>query len=242
MNAPFHVGYLRVNPGWRAGLGFHRHQHVEAMVVVRGRLRVALEDSEVVAEGGDGLCYAPGLAHEEHAEGRPCTEFVFFKGEVETGTLRSPLVKSGNTRMRTLARWLIEERNTHDHGRERRMRTLARAVLHEMARQSAGTQASPIQRVREYMRTRLKEPHALEDLARLAGMSKYHFVRTYKRMTGMPPMADLQRIRIEAACDRLLTTQLPLKTVAEQTGFCDVYYFSRVFKARYGVPPGTFRR
>lgn len=55
-------------------------------------------------------------------------------------------------------------------------------------------------------------------------------------------MADLRQLRIELACSLLLTTSQPLKVIAEEVGFCDEYYFSRVFRRLRGLPPGAFRQ
>jgi len=50
------------------------------------------------------------------------------------------------------------------------------------------------------------------------------------------------RLRIQAASNLLLTTQHPIKKIADLVGFNDVYFFSRMFKKHKGTPPGRFRR
>jgi transcriptional regulator GlxA family with amidase domain len=82
----------------------------------------------------------------------------------------------------------------------------------------------------------------LDDLARKAGMSKYHFVRLYKKLSGRTPMNDVRMIRVEAARDLIITTDLPLKTIATRVGLGNEYYLCRVFRQAFKVPPGYFRK
>ena len=55
-------------------------------------------------------------------------------------------------------------------------------------------------------------------------------------------MSDLRLIRVDEACHLLLTTDLPLKSIAERSGFCDEYHFSRVFRQLRRMSPGEFRK
>jgi transcriptional regulator GlxA family with amidase domain len=73
-------------------------------------------------------------------------------------------------------------------------------------------------------------------------MSKFHFSRRYRQLTGLTPMEDLRQLRLEAARDLLLTTDLPLKAIAPRTGLGDEYHLSRLFRRAFGIAPGELRR
>jgi AraC-like DNA-binding protein len=81
-----------------------------------------------------------------------------------------------------------------------------------------------------------------EELARSAGMSRNAFLRLFKREAGVSPQLYSRTRRIEEACMLLHYSKLDIKGVAERTGFCDRYHFSRIFKTLRGVSPAEFRR
>jgi AraC-like DNA-binding protein len=73
------------------------------------------------------------------------------------------------------------------------------------------------------------------------GMSYSHFRRTFKSITGFAPNQYLIRARLEKAAKRLRINREEIKEIAEASGFDDIYYFSKMFKQRFGVPPGKYR-
>jgi transcriptional regulator GlxA family with amidase domain len=173
--------------------------------------------------------------------GRP-SEFVLISVGVRHELPDTPHIRGTDGRILALAEWLAEDRSAHDPGRTARQATLLDALLNEFVRQSKPEPSSELKRVRTHMRENLSAPLMLDELAARAAMSKYHFVRWYKRNTGVTPIRDLRRMRIDAACDLVRGSSEPLKVIAEKTGFCDEYYFSRVFREQMGIPPGAFRR
>ena len=82
---------------------------------------------------------------------------------------------------------------------------------------------------------------SLNDLAREAGMSRYHFVRAFSRVVGMTPHAWQLDRRIECARG-LLEQGMSLAEAALQLGFADQSHFQRAFKQRVAATPGEYRR
>ena len=73
-------------------------------------------------------------------------------------------------------------------------------------------------------------------------MSRYHFIRQYKAVSGRTPMEDVRLLRIEAAKRLIITTDMPLSAVAQKVGISDEYHLSKMFKKYVALPPGYFRR
>ena len=88
----------------------------------------------------------------------------------------------------------------------------------------------------------LGAPLKTATLARQAGLSVDAFIRLFKLQAGQTPQAYLRRKRVEKACLMLHHSEDPIEAIAEATGFCDRYHFSRVFKRIQGVGPAHFRR
>lgn len=82
---------------------------------------------------------------------------------------------------------------------------------------------------------------SLDDLAGIAGMSRFHLLRAFRREAGLTPHAYLIDARVRRA-RALLRRGGGLADVAAQCGFADQAHFTRAFKARMGVTPGAFRR
>ena len=81
----------------------------------------------------------------------------------------------------------------------------------------------------------------LEDLARMAGLSRYHFLRAFKSVTGVTPHQWVLRARLRDAAHRLATTRSPVTEIALDAGFADLSNFIRSFAAEYGVSPRKYR-
>jgi len=75
-----------------------------------------------------------------------------------------------------------------------------------------------------------------------AGLSIRSFRREFARFTGLAPHQYVLDAKIAHARDLLARTDLPIKTVARDLGYRDIFYFTRQFKASVGVPPATYRR
>jgi AraC-like DNA-binding protein len=120
---------------------------------------------------------------------------------------------------------------------------IAMALLAETLDELPPTRRLPgIEAAKEYARTRFAEPIGVEDLARVAGYSRFHFSRLFTASEGTSPAAYVADLRIRAAAALLHDTALPVATVAARCGFNDATWFSRAFRSAVGVSPGDFRR
>jgi len=84
------------------------------------------------------------------------------------------------------------------------------------------------------------EAHALDDLAESAGLSPFHFLRTFQRLTGVTPHQYLLRTRLRAAARQLVDRPAKILDVAFDAGFGDVSNFNHAFRAEFGVSPRAF--
>jgi AraC-like DNA-binding protein len=95
--------------------------------------------------------------------------------------------------------------------------------------------------VKAMIAARCGESLTLDEMAACAGMSRYHFVRTFRRAVGMTPHAWQLDLRIQRARG-LLDQGMALADAALQLGFADQSHFQRAFKARVAATPGEYRR
>jgi AraC family transcriptional regulator len=97
-------------------------------------------------------------------------------------------------------------------------------------------------RVLEYIEAHLHDDLRVEDLAGIAGTSAQYFARAFKRHAGEPPHAFVLRRRLERARDAVRTSDEPLFAIAQRLGFADQAHLTRLFRRRFGAPPGAYRR
>lgn len=86
-----------------------------------------------------------------------------------------------------------------------------------------------------------KEIH-IEELANVCNLSKSHFMYLFKEELGMTPLAYQQTLRIKDAMSALISSRQNVTEIAEQTGYKDPLYFSRVFKKLVGLSPSEYRK
>jgi AraC-like DNA-binding protein len=82
-------------------------------------------------------------------------------------------------------------------------------------------------------------PHALADLAALAGLSRYQTLRAFTRLTGFTPHAYVMQRRLDAA-RQLIRDGATLADAAAGAGFADQSHMHRVFVSRHGFTPGVY--
>ncbi|OGV72067.1 MAG: hypothetical protein A3K19_08245 [Lentisphaerae bacterium RIFOXYB12_FULL_65_16] len=235
------AGSIMMPPG--GSLGRATHPFIEVLIVMNGRLSVKIDGRAVSAGPGDSVVYPPRAVHQEFTEGSAPVQYFHMAGYGELEAHVGHVVPDRSGRLTVLARWLYEEKTSPDHVRRRGTMTLLfAAVLDELNRLARPRVVSRLDSVREWMQGNPEITHTIDSLAAMAKMSRCHFAREYKKVFGITPMSDLRLIRVDEACHLLLTTDLPLKSIAERSGFCDEYHFSRVFRQLRRMSPGEFRK
>ena len=96
-------------------------------------------------------------------------------------------------------------------------------------------------RVIAYIHDNLDGDLSLDTLADIACMSRFHWHRVFRGMTGETVADAVRRIRLHKASMDLIGSSEPIPTIAERFGYPNVASFTRAFSAAYGVPPGAFR-
>jgi len=93
-----------------------------------------------------------------------------------------------------------------------------------------------------WIRSHLGERLTVEVLAAQAAMSPRHFSRAFTQSVGMSPAKAVERLRLEAARERVEHSVAPIETVAEAVGFRDPERMRRAFLRAFGQPPQAMRR
>lgn len=118
----------------------------------------------------------------------------------------------------------------------------AMELVREFLRSGWGAEIPPfIDKVREYCLANAGGELSVDELAAVAGYSRYHFIRQFHRHYGMSPMEFVTDLKMRLAVRLLQTEKLTVKEVADRCGFSSAGYFCRVFRKHHGKTPARFR-
>jgi len=98
-----------------------------------------------------------------------------------------------------------------------------------------------IQRVIDSIYENMGERITIDDMARTAMFSKFHFTRLFQRMTGVSPGRFLAAVRLQEAKKLLLSTGLSVTEISHRVGYSSVGTFSSRFKSSVGLAPTAYR-
>jgi len=110
------------------------------------------------------------------------------------------------------------------------------------SRTKAGRKDHNLQQALNYIHNNFSTDISLDRVAGTAGISKYHFSRLFKEMTGLTYQSYLNRVRIEQAKKFLNDDALSITDTGYAVGYFDLTHFERIFKKLTGITPSQFRR
>lgn len=90
-----------------------------------------------------------------------------------------------------------------------------------------------------YIHDHLGDKLKVRDIARVAMMSEFHFLRTFKQVLGVSPISYIKQLRMQQAYLLLDSGKWSIPEVAELCGYQDLQYFTKSFKRQYGITPSA---
>lgn len=238
----------------------HTHEGFGIGVVERGALGFFYQGENVVALPGAINLVNPDEAHTGHAAAQEgWTYRMFYLGadvlqkvasEISGRSMKIPFFKSGVIADDRLAAAIRALHIDLEAGKESSLAYQSRmlSVLAGLVARHAdnpppllrsGDEPSPVRLAKEYIEAHYKDNLSLEQLASIANLSPFHFIRVFRKQTGLPPHAYLNQVRLKKARALLEEGRRPAYT-AYATGFADQSHFSRHFKRTMGFTPGQY--
>lgn len=101
---------------------------------------------------------------------------------------------------------------------------------------------SRINRTFDFIESNIEKPMTLEELASVAGFSKFHFNRIFSSIVGETPFHFILRVRLEKAATLIVTNKNEcISEIAYKCGFSDISIFSRNFKSYFKISASQYR-
>lgn len=82
----------------------------------------------------------------------------------------------------------------------------------------------------------------LESIAHYVGFSRSQFTRKFQKQVGVSPSHYITELRVRKVCKLLIETDCSIEQIAEQSGFKNAFYLSRVFTKKIGINPSQYRK
>lgn len=236
-----------------------RHSWVSIAIVALGCFQYRSALGRELMTPGSILLGNPGQAFEcghEHAAGDRCLSFRFdpnyfaslasdLQAEGRFDAMRlpplrqlSPLVTEALALMAGSADGAWEELGI-------RIAAQALRTANDLPSADAAAPLNAVARITEAVRLIEEQPEAplqLADLAIASGLSRFHFLRTFERVTGLTPHQFVLRTRLRQAAFRVLDEPSNILEIALSSGFNDLSNFNRAFRAEFGCSPRRFRQ
>jgi len=99
-----------------------------------------------------------------------------------------------------------------------------------------------VRQITEWMAEHLADDFNLDQLAALAGLSKFHFHRLFKSATGASPAQYLVNLRMDKAKRQLRETKRSIVDVALDVGYTNPSHFAQIFRRDTSLSPSDYRR
>ena len=210
-------------------------------------------DREILADEGSFILFRPGEKQEHVCVSEKTSEFYSVHFTVSGDALPTALATSTVYRAKPSAkvRDLFEEMLAETEEKLPYYGTVALgsflSILGHLERSvstASGESHRGVDRIAVVLRRMNREfakDHTLDDFAAMCRMSKFHFLRVFRSVTGISPVEYRNRIRIEHAKELLLESALSVSEIGTAVGYASPSYFSDAFKKAVGMSPGRYR-
>jgi AraC family transcriptional regulator len=245
----------------------HRHrQHIVVMPLgagCNGELRTSNGLRVRGGPGSSGVCVIPaGLPHQAQLEGLSEYATIYLEPSVVAAAAEAAGVSrnveviekydEADSVVRSVGMALLAELESNGLSSHLYAESLANVLAIQLLRNYT---ASPIQwsprtgglsgrkllEVKRFIEENYTQELSLEQLAQVAGISRFHFAREFKKMTGASPHQYLLKLRIQHAKALLQNSEVPLIEVGLQSGFSHQSHFTRLFRRFTGTTPQSYR-
>lgn len=232
------------------------HEALEVACVQRGTVRYVVGRADFVVRSGES-CLVP-VGHEHLTFIEPGTEAVSIwleRGFVEglasllerrgRRVLRAGVVND-EAAVRSLAELMLDEAERQADGCFVSIDALGEALAIRLLRQAEEDGSGPagsdprIRRAVDEVQTRYAEVLTVAELARAAGMSRYHFSRLFRKHVGQSPYQYLVTTRVQRAAELLRRGRHSVTEAAYSVGFTDPSRFARAFRRQMGCAPSAY--
>ena len=233
------------------------HRNLELVYYISGSAQVYLGNSQYPAKSGD-IAVINSYCPHHWSTTAELESFCLIIDEsfcklnsIDLCSLHFTEIISDN-RLQALMKQLISLLDSHGKFRDAEIKCVLLEILIFLCKNYSSEHPSPDQQydtalnritsaisyIKEHISTKL----SVDDISKAVGLSRYYFMREFKRITGCTVSAYINTIRCEQAKTLLKSSTLSVKEISAQCGFENISYFTTVFKHYTGTSPSAYKR
>lgn len=221
-------------------------------IILEGRVNIETEGERLTARAGQAVLIDCNKPHRYHSDTGWHALWVHFDGAPAKGYFSLILRQNG----RVFATHRLQEAHEALQGifdmfhqgqplSETRMALYLTQALTALAESAEPAMASGgaglIDRAVELINRRVGEEPSVTELARMVGLSEYHFIRVFRQLMGVTPGQYIIISRMNHAKYLLKTTALSVGEIAAMAGYCSESMFTAAFRRTQGMTPTQYR-
>ena len=233
----------------------HWHGHHEFIYIEDGNLTVYINSKMLNAKNGDIIYVSPYSLHRGIADSKctirgfviPVTEWSFDSSEYAPFCSNyEPLINS--EKVGGILNEIAEEYNSDEYDNAEVLRAYIKLLRIYTARiigrgnTNVTANSATVKSSAEYIKDNFSYAISMEDIAKNVNLSKFHFSRLFKEVTGITPMEYLKNVRVQNAVEMMELPGLTITEISSRCGFSSPGYFNKVFKKSTGFTPYEYKK
>ena len=206
------------------------------------------DGGEKIMKLGQCVVVIPRFVHfYGHCKGPFIEDTICFTGPVADGLFKAGIIKPGIFNMGRARRLLpildmavdpaIDSQITANIA----LQNLLIELYLENKRSSPDDDDSVLSMLVEELKNTQSKWWTVGEMSDFCNLSAPQFRRVFRRHTGMSPKSYIDRLKIQQAAEKLISTDDPVSSLAEGFGYLDPFHFSRRFKQLMGLSPAEYR-
>ncbi|MBE6053976.1 MAG: helix-turn-helix domain-containing protein [Clostridium sartagoforme] len=248
---------------------YHCHDFIELSFIVSGSVDYLIEGENYTLKKGQVLISNPGVYHREYfAPNTRCRELhigltnlnLFSNSKKDYIDFSSNHVLTFNkykTEILKTCFEIIDEQKDYNQTSPFMLKSLVMKLLvllhreindestnmdsHEFSFKSR-EKKELVEGITNYLNENYVQDISLYTLSKNMYLSPVYISKIFKEIMGDSPINYLIQIRLSKAKELLENSKLSIKTIAKMVGYSDPYYFSKLYKKYYGIPPNKTRK
>lgn len=253
----------------KLGISDHHHDSFEFFHLHQGRILIILDGTSHYMESDQCICILPGTVHSIHSvSGQPffystiqfrpdllLKDLAGFCGlpfyqklldhSLPVETIIRKTFQSGQIFLE-LYHHLFLLLKEKPYGYEIGAKGYLELMMYQLFRSSKPiyqeeSEKNDLQMVYEFIESNYMNNITIDTLAVLSNMSKYYFIRYFRKAAGQTPIEYINSVRIQKACELLKENSMKILDIAIAVGIQDLSYFNRLFKRIMGITPTKYR-
>lgn len=250
-------------------VSYHSHDYIEIKVILSGNFTYFIEDTGYEVGKGSIVIVNPGVRHKKIvSEGIQIEEFNYALNDLQIRDLPQNFIIEPGAEpvynfplyqpdiIKCINETIAEQEKNEPYSDlfiKCSVMKLTSLIYRAMSANKGKTEKARlnfinsektniVNTILHYLSHNYMKQISLYSIAHNMYLSPVYISKIFKEETGESPINHLIRIRLTKANELLSHGNIPIKTVARSVGYEDAYYFSKLYKKYYGIPPSVEKR